>query len=138
MSKNYSVFLRYLFVGLSVCSGVNVYAEASPCSNIVTSQQVFDCSVYKEKKADVDLNQAYKNLKQRVSSLYKADPALGEKYFERVKEAQRAWLHLRDLTCSLEAFEIENGTQAYLSIVNNCLARMDYDRSAYLRHLADK
>lgn len=137
MKKESVIFLFFVFAGLSFCCRTVVYAEQDPCSNIVTSQQVFDCSVEKIKNADIRLNKAYKNLKGRVSLAYKADPKLGGVYIEKIRNAQRAWLHLRDLTCPLEAFEIEPGTQAYHSVVNNCFARMEDDRSTYLDHLAN-
>lgn len=50
----------------------------------------------------------------------------------KAEESQRAWLKLRDTNCTLEAFEVEVGQPAYVTTVNNCIARMSLERSIYL------
>ncbi|WP_081001573.1 DUF1311 domain-containing protein [Pseudomonas chlororaphis] len=38
----------------------------------------------------------------------------------------------RDANCELEAFEVEVGRPAHITIVNNCVARMSEECTAYL------
>lgn len=106
------------------------------CSEITSSLQVVPCSEAAKKTADNQLNTSYHQLMARLESQYLADPKLGEEYSATVKESQRAWIKLRDTNCAVEAFEIEAGKPAYVGVVNNCIASMSQERSAYLDKIA--
>lgn len=108
----------------------------SSCSEITTSQQVFECSVLSKSRADEKLNKNYRNLIERVRSQYKPNQALSTEYISKIKYSQRTWIKLRDANCILEAFEIETGSQAYETTLNNCITRMSYERSEYLENIA--
>lgn len=107
-------------------------ADEPDCKNITVSAQVDECVKYAKESADLKLNLAYKKLIARVKSQYDVDPALGDKFLAKLKASQLAWIKLRDTNCPLEAFEIEEGKPAYITVVNNCIARMSLERSDYL------
>ncbi len=111
---------------------LSVVAAQTDCGDISTSRQVDACAKLAKESADANLNASYKQLISRVKSQYQADPALGENFMAKLKDSQRAWLKLRDANCALEAFEIDVGQPAYLTTVNNCIARMSLERSGYL------
>lgn len=106
------------------------------CSEISSSSQVVPCSEVAKNTADSQLNMSYHQLMARLESQYSVDPKLGAEYSAQVKESQRAWIKLRDTNCAVEAFEIEVGKPAYVAVVNNCIAKMSRERSAYLDGIA--
>lgn len=110
--------------------------SSSSCKEIVSSQQVFECSSFEKERADKALNDQYRSLLKRVSSQYKSNQTLNDEYTQKIKESQRLWIKLRDADCALETFQIEIGTQAYEATLNNCAARMSDERSEYLKHIA--
>lgn len=112
-----------------------VFAQ-DDCSEISSSSQVVPCSEAAKNSADSQLNTSYHQLMARLESQYSVDPKLGVEYSTQVKESQRAWIKLRDTNCAVEAFEIEVGKPAYVAVVNNCIAKMSRERSAYLDGIA--
>ena len=110
--------------------------SSGSCKEIVSSQQVFECSTYEKARADQALNHQYRSLLKRVNSQYKPNQTLSDEYIQKIKESQRLWIKLRDADCALETFQIEIGTQAYEATLNNCIARMSDERSKYLEHIA--
>lgn len=103
---------------------VSIALAQDECVGITTSQQVDKCSDVSKVAADSQLNTSYHQLLARLETQYRAEPDTGTAYTAKVKEAQRAWIKLRDANCPLEAFEIKQGTSAYVTTVNNCVARM--------------
>jgi uncharacterized protein YecT (DUF1311 family) len=115
---------------------VSVAFAQDDCSEISSSSQVVPCSEAAKNSADSQLNTSYHQLMARLESQYSVDPKLGAEYSTQVKESQRAWIKLRDTNCAVEAFEIEAGKPAYVAVVNNCIAKMSRERSAYLDGIA--
>ncbi|VVO35548.1 lysozyme inhibitor LprI family protein [Pseudomonas fluorescens] len=123
-----------MFFTCSLC-----YAESSlldVCSpEVVDSQGVYECSKKKSKEADLELNNAYRELNDKVSVDYKADPLLGDELKSHIKKSQRAWIVLRDENCAIESFVTPSGTQAFETSMNYCIARESILRVRYLRGL---
>ncbi|KAA0973433.1 lysozyme inhibitor LprI family protein [Pseudomonas sp. ANT_J28] len=115
---------------------VSVALARDECTENTTSQQVDKCSEVSKVAADSQLNTSYHQLMARLETQYQAEPDTGTAYTAKVKEAQRAWIKLRDANCPLEAFEIKSGTSAYVTTVNNCVARMSRERSVFLDNTA--
>ncbi len=115
---------------------VSIALAQDECAGITTSQQVDKCSEVSKIAADSQLNTSYHQLLARLETQYRAEPDTGTAYTAKVKEAQRAWIKLRDTNCPLEAFEIKQGTSAYVTTVNNCVARMSRERSVFLDNIA--
>jgi len=124
--------VRNLVLFVSLLLPLSVAAAQFDCANISTSQQVDICAKQAKESADSNLNVSYQKLIKRVASQYRVDSALRDDYMQKLKESQRAWLKLRDTNCALEAFEVEVGQPAYVTTVNNCIARMSLERSIYL------
>ncbi|AMS16973.1 hypothetical protein A3218_22695 [Pseudomonas chlororaphis] len=120
------------FILLSLLAILSSSAIGGECDNITLSAQVDLCAKEKKDSADAKLNESYKDLISRVRVQYEANSELGGLYLEKLKGTQRAWLKYRDANCDLEAFEVEVGLPAQITIVNNCVARMSEERTAYL------
>ncbi|KPN88648.1 hypothetical protein AL066_29380 [Pseudomonas nunensis] len=108
-----------------------VFSEED-CKVITASAQVDKCAAIARKTADEKLNTSYKKLLVRLESQQKADPEQGKAFMALAKDAQRAWIKLRDTNCPLEATNIESGVAAHTTTINNCITRMSQERSAYL------
>lgn len=115
---------------------VSIALAQDECAGVSTSQQVDKCSDVSKVAADSQLNTSYHQLMARLETQYQTEPGTGTAYTAKVKEAQRAWIKLRDANCPLEAFEIKPGTSAYVTTVNNCIARMSRERSVFLDNIA--
>ena len=130
MKKAYPFFLFFLaFPALSD-------TIESPCEKIEASQQIAQCAEYKKNQSDKMLNLSYKEILGRIKHQYKESPALSDQYLSLLRGAQREWIKLRDADCKLEAFEIEETSEAYQTTINNCISRMSDNRTHYLKNIA--
>jgi uncharacterized protein YecT (DUF1311 family) len=130
MKKIYPFIL--FFLTLPVLSDT---AE-NPCKKIEASQQIAQCAEYKKYQSDKALNLSYKAALDRIKYQYEKSPALADQYTSLLRNAQREWIKLRDSDCKLEAFEVEEATEAYQTATNNCLSRMSDNRAGYLKSIA--
>ncbi|MCD5990466.1 DUF1311 domain-containing protein [Pseudomonas sp. CDFA 553] len=135
MTKHFLLTIICLMMGQPFLQASFASAQ-EVCSEINASQQVDRCSEIAKKAADSQLNTSYHQLMARLEVQYQADPEAGAAYALKVKETQRIWIKSRDSNCPLEAFEIEPGTSAYVTTVNNCIARMSLERAKFLDNTA--
>lgn len=70
-----------------------------------------------------------------MSEAYQADPQLGSALIKTVLESQKSWLSYRDKHCKVIAFEIEEGTAAYITIINSCAIELNEKRMEQLSQL---
>ncbi|WP_248803781.1 lysozyme inhibitor LprI family protein [Pseudomonas sp. MWU13-2100] len=124
--------MNKFLLSVALLFSMSVFAAQPNCSEVATSQQVDACAKLAKESADSNLNESYRKLMVRVNSQYQASPELGGGFIAKLKDSQRAWLKLRDANCALEAFEVEVGPPAYVTTINNCVARMSLVRSVYL------
>ena len=112
-------------------------AQTSPadCENITHSQQVHQCAQLDRKHADESLRQAFKALSARIRKQWQADAELEEGLLGQIKRAQRIWSTSLKADCTLESFEIEQGTRAYQATFDSCLAQQYRLRETYLNGL---
>lgn len=130
-------FIRLLIgAALSGLLGLPTAFAQDDCNEITVSEQIDRCSEVAKSAADSQLNSSYHQLMARLEAQYRAEPDTGAAYTAKVKEAQRAWIKLRDANCPLEVFEIKPGTSAYVATVNNCIARMSRERTVFLDNIA--
>ncbi|HBX53936.1 lysozyme inhibitor LprI family protein [Pseudomonas sp. UBA2684] len=108
----------------------------NPCKEIEASQQIAQCAEYKKDLSNKTLNLSYKATLDRITHQYKESPALSDQYLSLLRGAQREWIRLRDADCKLEAFEIEETTEAHQTTINNCISRMSDNRAHYLKSIA--
>jgi uncharacterized protein YecT (DUF1311 family) len=106
------------------------------CINASISQQIFECSKKAQALADLNLNEQYQKLLQRIKNQYTADKKTGDDYIQKIKQSQRAWISLRDTNCAIEIHEIEIGTQASETTKNNCLARESLQRIDFINKIS--
>ena len=95
------------------------------CSTITISPQLDDCVKKQLKGSNIRLKNELEKFEKRTKQDYAADLKLGKARINKVKQAQKAWVKFRDLNCKVEAFEIEEGTAAHITTVNNCIIRMN-------------
>ena len=96
-------------------------AAALDCEHISVSEQVDRCAQQDKERADAALNQSYQALLVRVHNLYPSSLLQEQEYLGKLKNAQRAWIKYRDSTCVLEAFEVEPGKPAHVTLINLCV-----------------
>lgn len=105
------------------------------CTVVTTSPQLDACIRKKMLQSNARLMKEMSKLEKRVRQTYTADPKLGNKLIDKVRRTQKAWVNYRRLNCSVEAFQIEEGTAAYNTTVNNCIVRMNAIRIKALEKL---
>ena len=109
---------------------------SNPCENIELSQQVAQCAAYRKDLSDELLTTSYKATLGRIRQQFERMPSLADQYISVVKEAQQHWIKLRDADCKMEAFEIEETTEAHQVTTDNCISRMSNNRADYLDGIA--
>ena len=105
------------------------------CSEISASMQLDDCVYKAMMTSNTDLMNELARFEVRAASVYEADPALGKELIDVVRQAQDAWVSFRDTNCRVDAFEVEEGTPAYITTMNNCIIRMNAVRIEELKRL---
>src|SRR5690606_1705730 len=106
-----------------------------PCENITHSLPVLACAKSGWKTARGQMDESLDLLRKRINKTYAADPDLGAQLLEDVEHAQRYWAESVKADCDLEAFEIEEGTQAYRAAFFSCSTRRYEQRASYLNSL---
>lgn len=97
--------------------------EAGPsCDEARTQLEMNECAGRTFQAQDSALNQLYPRV---IAALDSAQVA-------RLREAQRAWIRLRDADCELEASEFEGGSMRPM-LHSFCLAYATQERIKYLR-----
>ena len=128
------VLVIVLIICTSACMAQPPVDELD-CTNIAISPQLDDCVKKQMTKSNAQLADVMLDFDKRATQMYTADPALGKELIDRVHKTQDAWISFRDLNCAVEAFEIEPGTPAYITTVNNCIIRMNGERIEVLKKL---
>ena len=99
-----------------------------PCEKTAQTQlELNNCAHLAYVKADAEMNRVYKQLMASSSES-------GEKYQQKLKEAQVAWLKYRDATCESEAV-INEGGSIYPMIYDYCLASVTEERTKRLKNM---
>lgn len=113
----------------------NPRTDKLDCTVINTSAQLDACVHKKMVTSNALLLNEFVSFKKRVKRVYAADLKLGNELIEKVRKAQDAWIAFRGKNCSVDAFEVEEGTPAYITTVNNCIIRMNAKRIEELKKL---
>ena len=101
-------------------------AAAQNCGDPQTQLEMNQCAAADYAKVDRELNRSYDAYRAR----------LGEEQKRQLREAQRAWIRFRDLSCQFESSAVKGGS-AYPFILQSCLASMTRSRLRQLSELAD-
>lgn len=100
-------------------------AQAADCANPMDQATFNTCAAQEYSAADKRLNQVYNDYRQRLDARQK----------DRLKDAQQAWLHYRDLHCKFAASSVEGGS-AYTMVFDGCLAEVTDARVKELKSLS--
>ncbi|MCY1394909.1 hypothetical protein D3C76_314010 [compost metagenome] len=112
--------------------------ESTPCDNVETEQQNYDCALYNKNTAERELDTAYADLLDRVKDQYAGKNAQINEVTARIKTAQQLWSKLRDADCAVETFQNDKGSKDFDIALNTCLAQRSDDRSEYLQTLGSE
>lgn len=132
------IFGLVIAVLASTAGWAPAQAAALDCEHISVSEQIDRCARQDKDRADAALNQSYQALLVRVHNLYPSSLLQEQEYLGKLKNAQRAWIKYRDSTCVLEAFEVEPGKPAHVTLINRCVTRLSNERTRYLDQLLPK
>ncbi|MGF6592299.1 lysozyme inhibitor LprI family protein [Pseudomonas sp. 2835] len=108
--------------------------EGTPCDNVDTDQQSYECAQYSRTTAERELNAAFDDLLQRIGEQYAGQPAKVGELSKRLRDAEAIWKQLRDADCKVETYDQPPG-KAFDAALNTCLAQRSDDRSEYLQSL---
>jgi uncharacterized protein YecT (DUF1311 family) len=103
----------------------SVPASADQCDTAQAQTEMNLCADLQFKKADAELNDAYRDL---FAGYKKLDKDLAS----ALTKSQRAWIAHRDADCSLESLATQGGS-AQPMIFSMCLERITLDRVKWLR-----
>ena len=115
------------------CLGQN--DEQVECTKIITSTKYDDCIKKNTLETNRQLEQIVSRFEVQVSEAYQADPQLGNDLIKTVLESHKSWLSYRDKHCKVIAFEIEEGTTAYITIINSCVIELNEKRMEQLNQI---
>ena len=99
-------------------------ALAQDCEKAETQLELNDCAAAEYQKADSELNAAYKKVYALAS----------KEQHGLLKNAQNAWIKLRDADCDFIASGVEGGSIQPM-IYSQCLTDKTRERSAYLESM---
>ena len=105
------------------------------CDKVTASSHLDDCINKKMQVSENKLKSVLSTVLKNVETIYLPDPVLGKALAKKIIETQAVWLNFRKLHCQVKAFEVEEGTQAYITSINSCKIRMNYKRINELEHL---
>ncbi|MEX0309232.1 MAG: lysozyme inhibitor LprI family protein [Tateyamaria sp.] len=111
-------------------------AQANDCADAQTTAEMLQCAGARYDAADAGLNDAYKlarDAAREADDLNNEDADSGAVH--HLREAQRAWIQLRDADCVLAGFPFRGGTMETV-LVTHCLADMTEKRTRDLRDIA--
>lgn len=125
----------YLSIAL-VCFGFSSAASAmEDCSKKTNDPEVFTCAENNKNVAEKALNQEYSAAKARIDKAFTSDASIKKNYLAVFTESQRGWLKYRDNQCKLEAHIADENSNPYIVFTNNCVARLDEERTAQLKEI---
>lgn len=135
--KLLSVFLFIISASACVAEPTNIKSSTDKldCTTISISPQLDECIDKQMLSSNARLLAEMGHFEKRAKLVYAPDPALGKELIDKVRNAQDAWLSFREKNCSVEAFEIQVGTPAYITTVNNCIILMNAERIKVLKKL---
>lgn len=99
-------------------------ALAEDCANANTQIEMNTCAAGQYKAADAKLNETYQNALQRAAPAQR----------DLLKQAQVAWITLRDADCALISSGTEGGSMQSM-ISSQCLTDKTHEREAFLASL---
>jgi uncharacterized protein YecT (DUF1311 family) len=130
--------MKYVLLLLTLIVNVSCLAqndEEIDCAQVTISAQYDDCVKKNTLESNRQLEQLISRFEIHIGKSYQADQQLGRALIKTVLESQKAWISYRDKHCKIIAFEIEEGTAAYITTINSCAIELNEERMAQLSQL---
>ncbi|MFK8331413.1 lysozyme inhibitor LprI family protein [Pseudomonas sp. BJa5] len=108
--------------------------DSTPCDNVETDQQNYDCALFSRTTAERELDAAFADLLERIKEQYAGQEAKISDLSKRLNSAETLWKQVRDADCKVETFDLTPG-KPFDAALNTCLAQRSDDRSEYLQTL---
>lgn len=114
------------------CGTLNVAENPNgSCTAASTEAAMYECLNAELKKSDAQLNTAYQNLLSRYEKNSVQSSSTAETQHIHLKNAQRAWIKMRDASCDFETYESRTGS-GFGTIHTACLLKQTQKRVEYL------
>lgn len=130
--------MKYILLLLILIVNVSCLAkndEEIDCAHVTISAEYDDCIKKNTLESNRQLEQIISRLEIHIDKSYQADQQLGKALIKTVLESQKAWVSYRDKHCKIIAFEIEEGTAAYITTINSCAIELNGERMEQLNQL---
>jgi uncharacterized protein YecT (DUF1311 family) len=106
MTFAFVLTIALLFFGIFASArktkgGAGGAPQKGPCDAAATQLELNQCYGEQFRKADAHLNSVYANLLKQMQS---------EAAIQKLKVAEKAWIHYRDLHCEAARYEYEGGS----------------------------
>jgi len=105
------------------------------CSKKTSDPEVFTCASNNRTVAEKHLNSAYADAKKRIDVAFSQDADIKKQYLAVFLDSQRSWLKYRDTQCQLVAHIADKNSNPYQVFTNNCIAKLDEERSKQLKEI---
>jgi uncharacterized protein YecT (DUF1311 family) len=123
--KEETVMKTKLAIAIAALWMFSAPASADQCDTAKTQSEMSMCADLQYRKADAELNDAYRDL---LAGYKKLDKDLAS----ALTKSQRAWIAHRDADCVLESLASQGGS-AQPMIFSMCLERITLERVKWLR-----
>lgn len=120
-------------IGLLALSGSALAMD--DCSKKTSDPEVFTCAENNRAVAEKSLNKEYSDAKKRIEATFSDEPEVKKNYLPVFLEAQRGWLKYRDNQCKMFAHVAAENSNPYAVFTNNCIAKLDEQRSKELKEI---
>lgn len=130
--------MKYILLLLILIVNVSCLAqndENMDCKYVTISAEYDDCIKNNILESNRQIEQIISRAETHIGKSYQADKQLGRALIKAVLEAQEAWISYRDKHCKIIAFEIEEGTAAYITTINSCAIKLNEERIKQLNQL---
>ncbi|MEI2266100.1 lysozyme inhibitor LprI family protein [Erwinia sp. CGal63] len=120
-------------IGFFALSGTALAMD--DCSKKTSDSEVFACSENNRVVAEKELNKEYSEAKKRIETTFSDEPEVKKAYLPVFLDAQRGWLKYRDNQCKMFAHVAAEKSNPYAVFTNNCIAKLDAQRSNELKEI---
>jgi len=108
---------------------------AEDCSKKTSDPEVFTCAEHNRTVAEKALNTEYSAAKKRIDETFPGQESERKDYLGVFLDSQRAWLKYRDGQCKLFAHVANKNSNPYMVFTNNCIAKLDEERTNELKEI---
>jgi uncharacterized protein YecT (DUF1311 family) len=126
-------FTLLMLALLSFAAQAEESDSPTPCDNVETDQQSYECSAYNRKTSEAEMSGSYTDLLDRIKSQFPADSPELKTFTGKLKAAQDLWAKSREADCDVYTVNAGKGTQAYEVAQNDCRAQKSDERSEFLQ-----